>query len=189
MASWRSRAFGSIEASINAAQKAGLFRDVATSIQRAWLDGLNALPGDLPPLPSAFMAQIENILSTAYEWNRVVKMEVVKYDFEPFAFKPLSTYDPERMEPFELRRPVQAGGKIVSSVSLGLLGSIAMGGRRVSHVQHKARVLLEEWFSNTKKKAIAQQPKATPPMRVSTPAGPSAPPRQDPPPPPKKGCC
>ena len=187
MAAWRSRAFGAVEASVNGAQKSTLFRDIARSIQEVWLDALDVLPGNLPPLPSAFIAGMEIILNTAYEWNRVVKMEVVKYDFEPFVFAPLSPYDPAKMEPFEhLHLPVRAGGRIVSSVSLGLVASIAFGGERVSHVQHKAGVLGEEWFL---KKPITQQPQRTPGMDISVRHNASTPVHQDPSPPPKKGCC
>jgi len=188
VAAWRSRTFAAVEASVNAAQKAAIFRDIASSIQEAWLDALDALPGDFPPLPSPFMAGMEIILNMAYEWNRVVKMEVVKYDFEPFVFAPLSPYDPAKMEPFEhLHRSVQTGGRIVSSVSLGLVASIAFGGERVSHVQHKTGVLVEEWFL---KKPVTQQPQRTPGMNMTVRNDAPTPVHQDPQPPePKKGCC
>ena len=188
VAAWRSRTFGAVEASVNGAQKAALFRDIASSIQEVWLDALHALPGDLPPLPSAFIAGMEKILNMAYEWNRVAKMEVVKYDFEPFVFAPLSPYDPAKMEPFEhIHRSVQTGGRIVSSVSLGLVASIAFGGERVSHVQHKTGVLVEEWFL---KKPITQQPQPRPGMNGSVRNEAPAQVHQNPDPPPaKKGCC
>lgn len=191
VAHWRSKAFGTIESSINATQKATLLRGIASSIRQAWLNALDALPGDPPPLPPAFMVEIEIILNKAYEWNRVVKMEVAKYDFQPFAAAPFSPYDPAKMEPFELRRSVQTGGRIVSCVSLGLVGNIALGGgRRESHVQHKTRVLVEEWFFATKKTPITQQPRAKPPMTPSAHPSHSMPRAQDPPPPQtKKGCC
>jgi hypothetical protein len=187
VAAWRSRAFGSIEASCNAFQKAALFREISEAIEHIWLDMINPLPGGpIPSLPPAFTAGIENILEMAYEWNRMVKMEIVKYDFEPAVVQPLSRYDPETMEPFErLRQSVRTGGKVVSSVSLGLNASVALGGTRVSHVQHKTKVLVEEWFFPVRKKPITMQPKSAPPMSMYVKPRPG---HQDPPPP-KKGCC
>lgn len=107
------------------------------------------LRGD-PILPRAFADRISIILDTAYKWNGVVKGEVSKYDFEPFVVEPEATWDATRMESFErLRRPVEPGSAIVSPVSLGLMGCMALGGKRVSHVQRKAQVLVEEWFDQT----------------------------------------
>ena len=126
-----------------------MFRNISDSVQQAWLDSLDPLPGSLDALPAAFIADIEAILGNAYEWHRVVKVEVAKYDLEPFTVQPLSPYDPAQMEPFErMRTQVAYGQPIVSSVSLGLVATTALEARRVSHVQFKTKVLVEEWLSN-----------------------------------------
>lgn len=101
-------------------------------------------------LPRPFADRISTILDTAYKWNGVVKGEVSKYDFEPFVVEPEAIWDATRMESFErLRHPVQPGSAIISPVTLGLMGCMALGGKRVSHVQRKAQVLVEEWFDPT----------------------------------------
>ena len=126
-----------------------MFRNISDSIQQAWLASLDPLSGSLDALPTAFIADIEAILGNAYEWHRVVKVEVVKYDLEPFTVQPLSPYDPARMEPFEpVLAPVAYGQPIISSVSLGLVATTALEDRRVSRVQNKIKVLVEEWFFN-----------------------------------------
>ena len=125
-----------------------MFRNISDSIQQAWLASLDPLPGSLDALPAAFIADIEAMLGNAYEWQRVVKVEVLKCDLEPFTIQPLSPYDPAQMELFErIRTPVENGRSIVSPVSLGLVVSIVNGGQRLSRFQSKAGVLVEEWLS------------------------------------------
>ena len=76
-----------------------------------------------------------------------------------------------QMEPFGCSSSsVRAGRKVISSVSLGLTTSAPSGGARVSHVQQKARVLVEERFH-----IVSQQPDANAGMSVRPP-----PPRRPP---------
>ena len=125
-----------------------MFRNISDSVQQAWLDSLDPLPGSLDALPAAFIADIEAILGNAYEWHLVAKVEVAKYDLEPFTIQPLSPYDPARMEPFEpMRTQVAYGQPIISSVSLGLVVT-TVEAQPVSHVEFRAEVLVEEWLSN-----------------------------------------
>jgi len=148
-AKWRSKRFQFIETSVDNVRRASLLRSISDSIQKAWLDSLDSLPGNLDALPTAFITDMEAILGIAYEWHRVVKVEVAKYDLEPFAVQPLSPYDPAQMEPFERMRTQIANERpIISCVSLGLLASTALERQRVSHVQFKTKVVVEEWLSD-----------------------------------------
>ena len=111
-----------------------MFRNISDSVQQAWLDSLNPLPGSLDALPAAFIADIEAILGNAYDWRRVVKVEVAKYDLEPFTVQPLSPYDPDQMESFErMRTQVTYGQPIISSVSLGLVATTALEASKLLH--------------------------------------------------------
>ena len=142
-----------------------MFRNISDSIQQAWLASLDPLPGSLDAFPAAFIADIEAMLGNAYEWQRVVKVEVWKCDLEPFTIQPLSPYDPARMELFErIRTPVENGRSIVSPVSLGLVATVAPGGQRASHVQFKAGVLVEEWFLNPSSASRLQMKGGGPPV-------------------------
>ena len=159
-AEWRARRFQLIETRVDNLQRATLFRNISDSIQQAWLDSLDLLPGRLDALPAAFIADIEVILGNAYEWHRVVKVEVMKCDLEPFTVQPLSPYDPARMEPVErMRTQVVDGRSTVSPVSLGLVVTMAREGQRAPHVQFKARVLVEEWLSSNLSSASRLQKK------------------------------
>ena len=69
-----------------------------------------------------------------------MKVDILKYDFEPFIVEPYSHSDQLQMESFErLRSPMRANRKVISPVSLGLI-SVSLGGAQVSRVQRKARV-------------------------------------------------
>lgn len=93
------------------------------------------------------MSPLRAVLVSALEWNRTAKTDIVKYDLEPFAIPPLSPWNPDQMESFErLSRTVERNRPIISPISFGLNGSVALGGRRVTYVQQKAHVLVEEWF-------------------------------------------
>lgn len=147
-ATWRSKAFSSIETTVTPSRLSALIQEIITSISQETQLTLETLDGDFD-LPSTFRKELEPILKVAYNWNRLIKVDILKYDFEPFVVEPSSKWDPVQMEPFErLRSDVRPDRKVISSVSLGLIGSVSLGGARVSHVQQKAGVLVEEWFFN-----------------------------------------
>lgn len=216
---WRSKTFRAADAKA-AAGKAALLRHIVGQAETQFISALQALPPPGESLPPTFTPRLRSILEAAYEWNRVAKMDIVKYDFEPYIVDPLTPWDPERMECFErIRTSTRIGAPIVSPVSLGLIGSVALGGRRVSHIQQQAKVLVEEWFkdsagsrartvsavarggtrTNTSRAAaqpsqaagfVTQQPTATPQMTHAATPPPRSHPQANPPPPEKKkGCC
>ena len=154
-ASWRSKSFKSIDIRVTVPQQLQLFRRIISAVTQELNFALQSLPG-ATTFPDSFGRELETILKTAYNWNRTVKVDILKYDFEPFIVEPFSHWDPLHMESFErLRSPVRADRKVISSVSLGLIGSVSLGGARVSHVQQKARVLVEEWFYNSSRARTA----------------------------------
>ena len=166
-AKWRANRFQLIETRVDNLQRETLFRSISDSVQQAWLASLDPLPGSLDALPAAFIADIEAILGNAYEWRRVVKVEVAKYDLEPFTVQPLSPYDPHQMEPFErMRTQVAHGQPIVSSVSLGLVATTVLKAGRVSHVQFKTKVLVEEWLSKPSSASTLQMNGGGPPVTL-----------------------
>lgn len=111
--------------------------------------------------PPDFESLIRAVLNSALDWNRTTKTEIIKYDLEPFICKPRVLWDPNRMESFErLKRAVGPRRLITSPVSFGLLGSVALVGSRVSHVQRKAQVLVEEWFGDPRQRAFSENIRA-----------------------------
>ena len=145
-ATWRSQKFSSIERRVNAGGVALLIRGFTGTIVDELTKALEQLPGQTS-FPDALVPGLGSILRDAYDWNRTVKKDILKYDFEPYVVEPFAAWDPTQMESFErLRRAILPNTKVISSVSLGLIGSVSLGGSRVSHVQRKARVLVEEWF-------------------------------------------
>jgi len=173
-ASWRSKSFRSIDVMVTVPQQLQLFHGIISNVILELNSALERLPGPTT-LPDSFQPQLEAILKTAYKWNRTVKMDVLKYDFEPFVVEPRSDWDPVQMESFErLRTTVRSDRKVISSVSLGLIGSVSLGGARVSHVQQKARVLVDEWFYHssrgrtTSTSAAKQRPKPSTPTPSSS---------------------
>ena len=147
-ASWRFESFKSIDIRVTVPQRLQLFQRIISTVTQELNFALRSLPGPTT-FPDSFGRELKTILKTAYNWNRTVKVDILKYDFEPFIVEPFSHWDQLQMKSFErLRSPVRPDRKVISSVSLGLIGSVSLGGARVSRVQRKARVLVEDcqWF-------------------------------------------
>ena len=172
-AKWRSEKFASIDNGVNADIFADLIRKLADTIIRELNKALEQLTEQVS-FPGSFLPGLDSILKDAYNWNRGVKKDILRYDFEPYVIDPLSTWDPAQMEPFEcIGIPIRPNSKIISSVSLGLVGRISLGNARESHVQRKARVLLEEWFANDPKGRTMNSPPGPPSAAlISRPTGP-----------------
>lgn len=148
-AAWRSKTFSTIETTVAAAQKSSLLQQIISAISQEFQIALDALPGDFV-LSTSFTGRVETIVNAAYDWNRVIKADILKYDFEPFVVEPSSDWNPVQMEPFErLRSSVRPDRKVISSVSLGLISSFSLPSGRVSYIERKAGVLVEEWFYNS----------------------------------------
>lgn len=169
-ANWRSQRFSSVDKQVNRNKLAELTQRFVDTVVGELNRALESLVGQTS-FPASFIPGLESVFRTAYDWNRIVKKEVLKYDFEPYVVEPLSSWDPDRMESFErLETPIRPGTKVISVVSMGLVGSISLGGARVSHVQRKAHVLVEEWFVKATKQpgpARTMDPRSPPPQTQS----------------------
>jgi hypothetical protein len=97
---WRSSSFKSIDALVPVAQQLQLFQAIISTTRHELISALESLSGPTT-LPDSFSPKLEAILKMAYKWNRTVKMDIVKYDFEPFVVEPFSDWNPLQMESFE----------------------------------------------------------------------------------------
>lgn len=147
-ATWRSNTFHDLD-SKHVDAKSRVLGAISDSIMKELVSALESLPPQDDHLPPKLTSLLRAVLDMAYEWNKVVQTEIVKYDLEPYFVQPLSLWDSDRMESFErVSHAIKPGSPIISPVSLGLLGSVALGRKRVSYVQQKALVLVEEWFQD-----------------------------------------
>lgn len=137
-----------MEANVSPEHRRRVLRRISDTIREALLRALDRLQRG--QLPVGFEERLHPLLETAYQWNSVVKRDIVKYDYEPFIIEPGSVWDAEQMESFERVRK-QVTKPIVCTVTLGLIGGSAVWNRRGhgSHVQLKANVLVQEWFWKT----------------------------------------
>ncbi|KAF8317141.1 hypothetical protein DL93DRAFT_2226502 [Clavulina sp. PMI_390] len=165
-AAWRAKTYSTIEDGVEPSAINALLDRISQSIINNLGDALQDLPGELP-LSKAFSRELKSLLGRAYRWNRSIKVDVLKYDFEIFVVEPSSRWDSLQMEPFErLRTAIGAESKVVSPVALGIIASVSLDGARVSHVVRKALVLVYEWFGgNSRGRTISTVPPAYNPSR------------------------
>lgn len=142
-ADWRSKRFRALESTVSAEVRYDILSNVADSISVAFKLALSDIGHD--ELPDNFEPRLHGLLEAAYTWNSLVKSALDKPDFEPFTVEPGSPWDAKQMESFERVRTLVTT-PVVSTVSLGLMGSRVIGKKRVPHVQLKAKVLVENWF-------------------------------------------
>lgn len=142
-ASWRSSTFEAIEASLTHDRQGLIHKEIVESIGNAFRKVISKISQD--QLPYDFESRLKDIIESAYKWNTLVKRDILKYDFEPFIIAPGSAWDVERMDSFE-RVDKIVSKEVISTVVLGVVGRVALGGRCDSQVQLKAKVLVEEWF-------------------------------------------
>lgn len=146
MAAWRSDRFKASESTIRSELRRVVLRRIIESIRVAFEVALTEIGHH--PLPKGFELRLRSILVTAYEWNSTIKRDAIECDLKPFVVEPGTKWNAEQMESFVLL-PKKVAMPIVSTVALGLIGSVALGGRSVSHVHVKAKVLAGEWFRRT----------------------------------------
>jgi len=143
VASWRSKKYKSIDDKISVAKQSRFLQAVISDITRELNFALNHLPGDMILLDS-FAPELEDILKMAYQWNRTVKVDVLRYDLEPFVVEPSSYLDTDRMDVVEYSKPgVRRGDRIISCFSLGIMRNVSHDDMHVECVQQKAGVLVD----------------------------------------------
>jgi len=123
-----------------------MFRRIISRTIQELHAALTPLPGSTA-LPDYFRPQLEAILQRAYRWNRSTKTKILDYEFEPYAVKAFSQWNPLQMKPSSHpQSTIPPPRQVISSVSLGLICSVVRGDGRTSLVQRKARVVVEECF-------------------------------------------
>lgn len=148
---WRSSTFAARQSSFS-----------QTTVQR-WLDSLHtgllsrvllpflvAVYGDAAYISSKREQSLASIISNAYQWNRMVKTEVILLDFQPVMFPTSTPFDPSAMSPINQTPPRLDAEPILSTVSLGLQSSEGEGGGvSPKHVwQQKVVVLTDAYFES-----------------------------------------
>lgn len=157
-----------------------LFERSTSLIADELVSALDALPGTLS-LPDSFrtmfLKDTRSLLRKAYNWNCLIKVEILKYDFEVFVVEPSSLWNPMKMESFEkLQIPIHGGSKVISTVSLGLIASVSLDDARASLMERKARVIIDEWFSpNSRGGVMSVVPPTYSPAVISRAVPPSMP--------------
>ncbi|KAF8317138.1 hypothetical protein DL93DRAFT_2226499, partial [Clavulina sp. PMI_390] len=99
-AAWRAKNYSSINERVEDGVLAAYLKGISGVIVNELIAALQALPGELP-LSKEFSRELVALLRRAYNWNRLIKVEVLNYDFEVFVVEPSSLWEPVQMEPFE----------------------------------------------------------------------------------------
>lgn len=109
-------------------------------------DRLFLLPGDCP-VPQEWAFELSAILARVYDWNVVVKRDVLDYDLIAYVPEPGALWDAGAMEPFEPMRNTTFPPNmlIISPTSIGLRARAALGAMKdpVNAVQEKVKVFVE----------------------------------------------
>ncbi|KAF8317137.1 hypothetical protein DL93DRAFT_2226498 [Clavulina sp. PMI_390] len=147
VAAWRANAFNDIERNLRDTNLDNLLDRISGSVLDELTAALHTLPGELPLLRSNKLSQeLKALITRAYNWNRSIKVDVLTCDLEVFLVEPSSDWDPFRMGTLDPLRSIGSGARVVSLITLGVISSVSLEGMRVSHVQQKALVLVDEWF-------------------------------------------
>jgi hypothetical protein len=81
-ATWRSGKFSSVDNNVDADGVASLIQRFASAILGELTEALGQLVGQTS-MPDYFMPGLESILKTAYDWNRIIKRDLLECYFEP----------------------------------------------------------------------------------------------------------
>ncbi|CAE6496502.1 unnamed protein product [Rhizoctonia solani] len=134
-----------------------------SSVQR-WLDNyisqlihfllqpfLAAVYGESTRMTSKHKLAVEAVVTKAYQWNQMVKTEVILLDFHPSLFPTGAPYDSKGMRPIERTPTASAAEPILTTVALGLESSEALGGGKIPKFvwQERAVVLTNAYFESS----------------------------------------
>lgn len=145
---WRRRTFRSINQGTSPNSTSRLLRSIVGFIIDELKQPLAKLSGPITQ-PETFERDLIVILQAAYTWGVTAKGEIKDHDLEPFAVKPLTKWDPERMESFEpVHLPILSGRGIISPVALGMICRSVIDSNMTTKVEPRAQVLVQEWFGS-----------------------------------------
>ncbi|CAE6455128.1 unnamed protein product [Rhizoctonia solani] len=109
---------------------------------------LVAVYGDSARMSAKHKETITCIVNRAYQWNQMVKTQVILLDFQPAMFQTGAPYNLKAMKPLEQVPIPSAGEPILTTVALGLESSEAEGGGKPPKCvwQEQALVLSNAYF-------------------------------------------
>ncbi|KAH7336832.1 hypothetical protein B0J17DRAFT_444937 [Rhizoctonia solani] len=131
-----------------------------SSVQR-WLDNyisqlihyllqpfLAAIYGESARMTAKHKQTVASVVTKAYQWNQMVKTQVILLDFHPCLFPTGTPYDLKSMKSIERIPTPSANEPILTTVTLGLESSESEGGGRPLKCvrQEKAVVLTNTYF-------------------------------------------
>ncbi|CAE7053763.1 unnamed protein product, partial [Rhizoctonia solani] len=111
---------------------------------------LVAVYGEAARMTHKHNQSIASVVTKAYQWNQMVKTEVILLDFHPCLFPTGAPYDSKGMKSIERTPAPSAAEPILTTVALGLESSEAEGeGRAPKFVwQEQAVVLTNAYFES-----------------------------------------
>ncbi|CAE6466481.1 unnamed protein product [Rhizoctonia solani] len=111
---------------------------------------LVAVYGELACMNAKHKQAIASVVTRAYEWNQMVKTEVILLDFHPSLFPTGAPYESKGMKSIERTPAPSATEPILATVTLGLESSEALGGGRTPKFvwQEQAVVLTNAYFES-----------------------------------------
>lgn len=147
---WRLSTFSAHQSTFTQSSLQKFLDSIHTTItSKILLPFLVAVYGTSARISSKHEQSVRSIISKAYNWNQMVKSEVILLDFHPVMCSTGTRFDPVAMDgpPDQTFLPTQAE-PIISTVSLGLQSSEAEGGGRSPMYiwQDKVTVLTDVYF-------------------------------------------
>ncbi|KAG8712945.1 hypothetical protein FRC11_013752, partial [Ceratobasidium sp. 423] len=111
---------------------------------------LTAVYGDSARMTTKHKQTVGSVVKKAYQWNQMVKTEVILLDFHPSLFPTGTPYDPKAMKTIERVSAPSASEPILTTVALGLESSEAEGGGRPPKCvwQEQTIVLTNAYFKS-----------------------------------------
>ena len=112
---------------------------------------LAAVYGESARMTAKHEQAVASVVTRAYQWNQMVKTQVILLDFHPSLFATGVPFDPKGMKPIERTPAPSVAEPILTTVRLGLESSEAEGGGRTPKFvwQEQAVVLTDAYFGSS----------------------------------------
>ncbi|QRV92573.1 50S ribosome-binding GTPase [Ceratobasidium sp. AG-Ba] len=143
---WRAESFKSMYKPANPDTTTQHIKTIARKIQR---DSISTIASHFfgqkveIRLEPQHLEQMEELVRTAWDWNVVLKSEVVlQGDLYPITYPPSSRYDPKLMAELEQSPRKLLPRSILATLGLGLVSFRAVGGERSSEMTVVAKALV-----------------------------------------------
>ncbi|QRV77750.1 50S ribosome-binding GTPase [Ceratobasidium sp. AG-Ba] len=143
---WRAESFKSMYKPASSDTTTQHIKTIARKIQR---DSISTIASHFfgqkveIKLEPQHLEQLEELVRTAWDWNVVLKSEVVlQGDLYPITYPPSSRYDPKLMAELEQSPRKLLPRSILATLGLGLVSFRAVGGERSSEMTVVAKALV-----------------------------------------------